>query len=363
MKIGIDIREIYDPAHGQGAGVGVYVQELLRELLNQAGENDSFVLFAYADYNEPSWLKRSNIKTFRIQRGRSFWHSHAQLPHIMNQSDVDLLHAPANICPLFVKVPLVLTIHDLAIYLHPEWFPRGQSFATKFLVPYSIRRARRIIAVSRSTKNDLIKLFKIAPEKITVIYEGVRPPASPDRKILNKLGLKEKKYFLLLSTLEPRKNSARLIEAFKRSGLVDEGYQLVLAGNIPLSFPRAMAVGVPGVKLSGLISEAERTALLKNARVFVYPSLYEGFGLPVVESCALATPAIVSNVSSLPEVACEHSIFVDPYDVADIAAALRQAVSEKTPLLCQNCDRRGRFSWAKAARETWEIYRSGQNVD
>ena len=223
MKLGIDCRKIYDIHTNLGAGVERYTYHLVRNLLKRDSLND-FVLFVYSDLSPETIHKlrgnNSRVKIVKILRGTSMiplWENHVSFSMILKKENPDKMIFPANVMPLFYSGKSIVIVHDLAIYLHPEWFPDKQWFSTKVLVPRSLKKAETIVAVSENTKADLIKLFSVPEGKIKVIYPGiiVKSKYAPEEaaRVMHKFDA-GKNYILYLGTIEPRKNIMNLLTAF-----------------------------------------------------------------------------------------------------------------------------------------------------
>jgi len=376
MRIGIDCRTILDIHNGELAGVGHYTYFLIKKLLEQDKENQYFLFFYNKDIHVKEF-EQSNVQAvyFPLVKYRKFLpfiYNHIIVPCVLGLYHLDIYHNPANVIPLFYVKRSVITIHDLAIYRNSKWFPSGQWFSKNFLVPLSIRKAKKIIAVSENTRNDLINIFKIDPEKIKVIYEGVGfykvlvDEIKPIEKFRN-LG----RYFLYVGTLEPRKNLVRSIRAFaeflKQSE--DKDYKFVIAGHKGWKYEEIFTTITElnlGDKIQyvGYVSLEEKIYLIKNAFCFIFASLYEGFGLPILEAMYLGVPIITSNVSSIPEIIIDNAILVDPYNIHEIANGmlkvssseiLRASLVEKGKRLSQN------YRWQTAAKDTLTLYREMVN--
>jgi glycosyltransferase involved in cell wall biosynthesis len=278
----------------------------------------------------------------------------------------------------------VITVHDLAIYDHPEWFPspyvKSLGFSERIVVPYSVRQARRIIAVSNQTKSDLQRIFKVPDGKIDVIYEGAGVPRGRDSgEVAQRLGLTPKKYFLFLGTLEPRKNIPAAIWAFAAFVQDDpvgrRDLRFVIAGrkgwkydpileaiehaNRDLSAACGDQAPVERVNYLGYIKSEDKAAVLGQALAFVFPSHYEGFGLPVIEAMSLGVPVITSNRASLPEICGDACILVDPADQPAMTAAMRRLVEDAE--YADGLSRLGRkqasrFDWDETAHQTLTAY-------
>lgn len=259
----------------------------------------------------------------------------------------------------FTKV--VLTIHDLSPLLLPNFYNLKTRIWHKFInIPKLVSRADKLIAVSEFTKTTLIEKLNVPANKITVAPLGVdtdnfRPSLSIDRlrDVRNRYSLPGD-FVLYLGTVEPRKNISRLIEAFE---LVEEPIFLVIAGKLGWKYNGILEQikNSPKrryIKLVGYINEADKPYIMKLARVFAWPSLYEGFGLPILEAMAVGTPVLTSNVSSMPEVAGEAALLINPYNVPDIAKAISQLHTDNSlreQYIIRGLERSTQFSWKKCA--------------
>jgi glycosyltransferase involved in cell wall biosynthesis len=275
----------------------------------------------------------------------------------------DLYHGTNVLCPRFRSAATVATVHDLAFLRYREEVPVAHRYE-RYLAR-SLRRNRRIIAVSAATRQDLIELLDVPAGKIDVVHEGAPESAewldgAAFREFRERHGIPDR-YFLFVGTLEPRKNLVRLLEA---AATLAAPPALVLAGrdgwhSTPIHTAIARARRKLPVITPGFVTEAEKAALYRGALAFAFPSLYEGFGLPVLEAFAAGTPVLTSNTSALPEVAGDAAILVDPRDVAAIRDALRRLVEDadlRRRLSAAGTARLRRFSWEHTARETLAVY-------
>ncbi len=236
-------------------------------------------------------------------------------------------------------MPLVVTVHDLAVLRHPETFNSWTRHYSRLCVPRVARAASRIIAVSEFTKRELVELLGTPPEKVTVIPNGVAEVFSPDGPAA------EGDYVLTVGTLEPRKNLARVEEAARLAGA-----ELRVVG----------ARGWGGVQAAGWlgrVTDDELARLYRGAKCVVYASLYEGFGLPIAEAMACGTPVVTSRGGATEETAGGAAVLVDPYDAGSIAAGIAEAVERRAELRRLGLERARAFSWDEAARATVEVYR------
>ncbi len=375
MKIGIDCRTILNPKSGEQAGVGHYTYYLVKNLLKYDKKNHYVLFFDWRFRNFDEFEQKNvTIKNFPFSQYNKFLpfaYSHMLIAALLIKAKLDVFHSPISSLPLTYTRKSVITVHDLAIYKNPSWFP-SQIISTKLLVPQSLRKADKILAVSNSTKKDLQEMFNVSSKKIKVIYEGAS---------INKISVKNKKldslsrfklgpkYILYIGTLMPRKNIITLIRAYKRLLQIEPGfseYQLILAGakgfKHEVIFDEIKTLKLKKqVKYLGYVTHNQKMELIKKATCFTFPSSYEGFGLPVLEAMALGTPVITSNVSSLPEVAGKAALLVDPEKELEIAKALKKLLSDKK--LQARLSKAGKkqaenFTWEICAKETIKLYQS-----
>lgn len=376
MRIGIDCRTVLNPRSGERAGVGHYTYHLVRTLLDQDRNND-YVLFF--DYRMPREATQEfvqanvNISFFPFSsygKFLPFAYSHMLVSAALLKHRLTVFHGPANTVPLTYPKRSVITLHDLAIYRHPEWFPT-QMFSTRLLVPQSIRKAKHIISVSQATKRDMQELFNVPNKKITVIPEAADTALldlSDRYHDVRKKYKLSKRYIVFVGTIEPRKNLLTLFEAWNRLQMsrpeVVKDVQLVLAGGVGYNGEPAVAM-IKKMKLDasvkhlGYISHNHKILLMKNATAFVFPTLYEGFGLPVLEAMQLGLPVITTNTSSIPEVTGQAAVLIDPNDVEAMAQALKKVLIDKkyaTELGQKGRRQAEKFTWANNAAATLKVY-------
>ncbi|MFA5128889.1 MAG: glycosyltransferase family 1 protein [Patescibacteria group bacterium] len=403
MRIGIDCRTILNPGYGEAAGVGHYTFFLIKNLLKIDKKNEYVLFFdnlLSKDAAEEMIVGAPNVKIkffpfHQYKHYLPFAFSHLLTANAIEKEKLDVFHSPAYTLPLAYKGKSVVTVHDLAIYKNPEWFPKkfliGQNFSTKTLVPKSLKKAEKIIAVSKNTKKDITEIFKINPGKVEVIYEGVEFRNLPSKKetacgveseicfedLKVKYGLKDD-YALFLGTIEPRKNIVALVQAF--CGLIyknknlEKKYQLILAGVRGWKYKNVFKeieacqkkLGESGeIKYIGYVPGREKFSLMKGAACFIFPSFYEGFGLPVLEALSLGVPTITSNKSSLPEIAGQAAILINPEKVLEISSALEKILVDRN--LREELSKKGiiqaeKFNWKKCAEETLKVYGEVANV-
>ena len=285
------------------------------------------------------------------------------LPRLLRRQGIQLLHSLGGTAPGWPGTASVLTLHDLIYARHPEAHTRLMTLGMRAMVPLAARSADRIIAVSEATKAEIGRVLDVPPDRVDVVYEAGRPPgpATPEPELRARLRLGDAPLVLSVSARRPHKNLRRLLQAF--AGLA-EGPFLVLPG-YPTPFEGELAaevsrLGLAGrVRLLGWVSEEDLEALYLAARCFVFPSLAEGFGLPVLEAMERGVPVACSRASSLPEVAGDAARYFDPLDVEDLRRAIAELLEDESlraRLAAAGRDRARLFSWERAAAETVAVY-------
>jgi glycosyltransferase involved in cell wall biosynthesis len=368
LRIGIDTRMAHYRREG---GIAQYTLRLLDALLCVDAGHRFVVLHHWHD--QLSHIVTSPVGS-QVSARRLYTPSHHRfeqvaLPLELAFAELDVLHSPDFIPPFIRRCASVITVHDLAFRLHNQLLTR-ESAAYYGQIDHAVRSADRIIAVSEATRQDMLRLLPVDPAKVTVIHEAAdpvyRPMSDPASvaPVLERYRL-EKAFVLYVGTIEPRKNLPLLLHAFRRvrdGG--DQTVQLAIAGRKGWLADDVYALcerlGLNAyVKFLGPLPAQELAALYNAAEAFVMPSLYEGFGLPVVEAMACGAPVLVSSVSSLPEVAGDAGLCLDPHDADAWAAALARVLGDSTlraSLRRKSLKRATAFSWERAARETLAVY-------
>ncbi len=383
MRIGIDVRGLLT---GKISGVEQYTLQILRALLSIDRQN-TYVLFyvSYRDLDkqfeqlrqEYPFLRADNVEVKTLK-----WINFPLLLHALFKpldwpkadtvaGGLDVMFMPSpRLLPITRKCAKVTTFHDLIFMLYPKFYTlSSRLWQWQMSYGYEARTSGAIIAVSNNTKNDLIKLLKINPGKVHAVYEGVDKSyfASPSQEEVESIQKKfnlPHKFIYYVGSIEPRKNLGVAVRTLaKMKARHSDTIKLVISGSKNwLSSDLYKLVEYLGLKdqviFTGPVSESEKIALLHLARAFVFPSIYEGFGLMVLEAFAAGCPVVTSNTSSLPEVAGDAALLIDPQDVEGLTSALDRLMEDsdlRHTLIVKGRSRAQGFTWERAARETLSI--------
>jgi len=359
---------------GETGGMEIAARELIPALVDSAPPGTRFTAFVSreaAAAREGPWHELTSVVTVPVSaRNRVQWvfGEQALLPALAARAGVQLVHSLASTAPLRGRFKRVVTVHDLIYARFPETHAGLRGLGMRVLVPAAVRRCDRVIAISQSTRSDLVELLDTPTEKIDVVPQGLggvgRQRPLPAEQTRARLQLGERPVLLSLSAKRPHKNLATLIDALasiepsRRPVLVLPGYHTAHETELER---RASAAGVhASVRFLGWCSGAELEGLWAIASAFVFPSLYEGFGLPVLEAMARGVPVACSDASSLPEVAGDAALLFDPHDARAIAAAVERLLGDRGEaerLAARGLERARQFSWERTARATLEVYR------
>jgi glycosyltransferase involved in cell wall biosynthesis len=366
FHIAINAHLLSSQAGYRSAGVHHYIYQLLCHL-EQTDDLRYTVLVGEGEIPPNTSLPslRSRWPTGRVPV-RVLWEHLAQ-PWTLHRIDADLVHGPVFIAPLFSTCPTVITIHDLSFIRLPHLFRPTNRLYLAVMTRLSARRARRLIAVSAHTAAESVKLLGVPLERIDVIYHGVDPifrplPNDEIEAFRQQQGLPER-FILCVGTLEPRKNHTRLVEAFAR--IYDGKSKLVLVGGkgwlYNELFAKVEALGLnEAVIFQGYAMNKDLPLWYNAATVFAYPSLYEGFGMPILEAQACGTAVMTSTIPPLPETAGDAALLADPHNVDELAAHLNRLLTDES--LRSDLEERGlahacQFTWTRTAQETARTYR------
>lgn len=359
MKIAIDVSQMCYI----GTGVARYVYGLTQALLKEDSPH-TFILFAgtlrqrsfYQDLQQQIPWNKARWKILPLPpRFAGKMLNTIPLPFEWLTGPVDVIHTSDWSEP-FSYVPIVTTVHDLVFKIYPETVDPLILATQQKRLRRIVRDTSHVIVDSKSTKNDLMKIYAMPTERITVIYPGIDQRYFPQSnneidRVKKKYNLPDQ-YILSLGTQEPRKNLARLIEACNELKL-----PLVLTGKYGWGTP----ITTSKVISLGYVDESDLPALYSGANVFAYPSLYEGFGFPVLEAMACGTPIVTSNISSLPELVGQAGVLVDPQNIFAITAGIKLAIQEKEQRSVLGILQAKKFTWEKTAKKVLEVYETIAN--
>ena len=368
MIIGIEAERANNPYK---TGVEHYAKQLILHLA-EIDHDNQYVLYLRTK-PEDWFLKLPDNFKIKVLPFPIFW-TQLRLSYEMFQYPVDVLFIPASALPLLHPKKTVVTIHDLGWRFYPETFTWFNRNFLELSTWFAVTSASSIISVSEATKKDLVKEYSILPERITVISHGYEKQAihafveksGDELRQLESSVILPEKYILFLSTLQPRKNLAGLIEAFNllKKEMPELKHKLVVVGKPGWKFEPILELiqeNSENVLYLNHVSDSDRFTILKQAEMVVLPSFYEGFGMQILESFSMNVPVVVSKVSSMPEVAGEAALYFDPHNTAEIKNAMKMVLSDKglrDSLILKGAERLKKFSWEKCALETLEVLKT-----
>ncbi len=362
-RVAVDLRALVPDE----TGIGVYTRALLLELAGREGFR--YTGLAHRPPRRGEELAAAGIATEQEAAPLGVIWQQLHLPRRLGRGDFDLLWSPLLTLPLRCPVPAVATVHDLTTLLLPETHRLKVKWSILPFLRPSLERSDRIVTISQATARDIAFHFPQAARKVRIVYPGVGPalrPGTPEEiaAIRRELGAAEG-YILYVGTLEPRKNIGAILDAWEvLHGESPHLPPLVLAGGYGWGsqhlLRRIEALAPRGVRALGHVDRAHLVRVFQGARLFVYPSLYEGFGLPPAEAMACGVPVVVSDSSSLPEVVGDAGLRVPVGDTGALAQAMRDVLREPSrasDLAARGLARAGRFRWDRAAEEMEEVFR------
>jgi glycosyltransferase involved in cell wall biosynthesis len=369
MKIGIDAR-LYGPRQG---GIGRYIQQLIAELEKLNSEHNFVIFLRKNNWDEYS-PKSPNFSKVLADIPWYGWKEQLILPKIFNKSKLDLLHIPHWNVPIFYNGAFVITLHDLLLFHFPTrrastlgpllyWF---KQLSYKLVLKHAVKKARNIITVSEFSKQDINQVFKTALDKITGTYTAPFPNLQKDTDattVLTKYSL-AKPYVLYVGVAFPHKNLERLAEAWQMySKRYGEQHDLVLVGNKNYFYEQLAETikqkQYKNIKLLGFVPDAELPTIYKNADLFVFPSLYEGAGIPRLEAMAYNVPVISSNKTCMPEILKNAVYYFDPEKTVQIVEAIKIGLTDqklRAKLRNEGQKVYSSYSWRLLAEQTLDIY-------
>jgi len=354
---------------GPHTGIEIYMEHLLRALAATGVLGITTLSWAPTGLDVPGI--REEIPARRPEQDPGslralawkLWFDHAGCLKGLPSGKRVLYHGMDGFLPFTLSrsIRCVLTVHDLGWQAHPELYASRLRLMYSVFVPWAIRRADRLIAVSRYTADDLMRRAHVPAAKIDVVYHGVDPAFAP----LEHPGVPESPYLLAVGGISPRKNARRLLEAFARwrgRGGRAQSYRLLITGNSLDSEVAREGLAPEGVSLLGYVDQAELRRLYAGAGAFVYPAIHEGLGNVIVEAMACGAPVVTSRTGSAPEIAGGAAIIVDPFDPASIEAGIERATQpqEAERLRALGFERARAFRWEQAAQATLDAYRRAE---
>jgi glycosyltransferase involved in cell wall biosynthesis len=365
MRVAIDARKLHD------FGIGTYIRNLLRHLARIDHDTEYVLLCGEADLGVAAQLG-PNFRSVLEPSPNYSIREQIHVPWVLRRERPDLYHAPHYVLPAAINCNSVVTIHDCIHLMFPQYLPNRMAYAyARAQMWTAAHRSDCILTVSDASKRDILHLFNIPPEKIVVVYNAidahfsVTPPPDAVGRVRERYQL-DHRFVLYVGNIKPHKNLVRLIEAFSELRARElEDVKLLIIGDEISKLP-ALRHAVHRHKLHkhvrflGYVPDDQLAVLYRLAAVFVFPSLYEGFGLPPLEAMASGTPVVVSNVSSLPEVVGDAAVLVDPHDTDSIVDGLRCVLTN--PARAEDMRRKGlersrEFSWERSVARTLEVYK------
>jgi glycosyltransferase involved in cell wall biosynthesis len=361
MRIGFD----GTPLQYTRSGVGIYVEQLLRHLPTVCPQWE-YLLYSNKPFESNDIPGMTPFAGY-FPPSRWVW-MHFKLPQIISRSCVDLCHFMNNSAPMRCPSPYAITIHDASLFLFGQYHSWSRLLALRLLLPQAARRADRVITVSHASRQELIEILQLPPEKVKVVYSAASGDFRPLRDEEKRARLRHRyqlpeKFVLYVGTIEPRKNLRRLVAAFAQVEAHQPDLHLILAGPGGWKMNGALEKEAAGlsskVHYLGFVSPEDLPGIYSLASVFAFPSLHEGFGLPLLEAMACGVPVLTSNRSAMVEVSGPAAYLVDPISVESIAEGLDVLLSSQAQrewYIGQGFQRVQQFSWEQTARETAAVY-------
>lgn len=374
-RIGLNAHLLNLSGNYRSAGINWYIYRLLQSLSTIADFDYTIFL---SDRTAREHFTRMSVCLSQMPThkpiARIVWEQFVQ-PFTLRHERIELLHGLAFAGPLAISIPWVVTVYDLSFMRYPQSFNTANRVYLTWAVRNSLRRANRVIAISESTRRDLISIFGAKPDLVTVVYCGADPAFAPSNNHAEVEALRARRglpdrFILHVGTIEPRKNIARLVRAFARAKRAARlPHKLVLIGARGWKYTEVDRTieqenMQDEVIFAGYVPQDELPLWYRAADLFAYPSIYEGFGMPPLDAMASGIPVITSNAASLPEVVGDAALQVAPDDEGALADALVRAVTDRAlreQMIARGLAQAAQFSWTRAARETADIYRTVLN--
>jgi glycosyltransferase involved in cell wall biosynthesis len=367
----------YEANTGLRVGIGRYAFEIITGIYRLVCAGGKYPGLKFRIYlpgpRTPHWPESTDFWQYSTASPSRLW-TFIGLPVALyrDRPEADVIFSPTHYIPRFTYIPTVCAVMDLSYVYFPEYFRKQDLYKLKNWTEYSVKHAQKILTISRNSRDAIIKTYKVNEKSVVVTYPGLTDMES--KKIMSKTELSDKyrissNYILSVGTLQPRKNYGRLIEAFamflKKNRQQFSNLQLVIIGKKGWLYDEILAApekhGITGsVRFLDFVPDPDLPSFYRNALAFTLPSLYEGFGLPVLEAMASGCPVVVSKTSSIPEIAGRAGVYVDPANSESIAEGLLTAVRQRNLIQGKfririGKERAAEFTWDKAARQTLEV--------
>jgi glycosyltransferase involved in cell wall biosynthesis len=352
---------------GVVGGTETYARSLIKAMA-RLGDDNEYMIFLNRESAELDVTPAKNFSRIicpinATNRAARYSWEQGAMPLQLRRARPDVIHSLGYVIPLAARGPQVVTVHDVNYLGHKGWRTGVGRTAFRFFAERTVRRADRIIAVSRFSRDEIVRHMRVSPDKVTVVHSAGREPHPRIRHASSEVVRNiTRPYIMAFSALSAHKNIPRLISAFARISSVVP-HDLVLVGHMPVKTAvRAeiqAAGGTDRVHFTGYIPEGDVAALLQNASLFAFPSLYEGFGLPLLDAQNAGVPVVCSSAGALPEIAGNTAILFDPYSEDAIATALKRALLDtdlRAQLVEKGQENARSFSWDRTARETLDVY-------
>lgn len=373
MIIGIDGNEANVE---KKVGISEYAYELILQFANRNSLTSNLKFIVYLkDLPRGDLPKENKNWHFKIVKPQKLW-TQIGLPIdlFISKPRPNVFFSPTHYAPRFSPVPTAISVMDLSFIHYPELFKKSDLYQLKNWTAYSAKKAKKIFTISKASKDDIIRAYKVPEDKVIVTYPGIkqilniRNETSNMNEIRNKYGI-EGEYILFVGTLQPRKNISKLVQAFseiiknKEKHKIEKNLQLVIVGKKGwlyeeiIQSPKKFHVE-DYVNFLEYVPENDLVLLYQNAVCFVLPSLYEGFGLPVLEAMKNGCPVVTSNISSLPEAGGDAAIYFDPNNLEDMVAKINMVIDDeklRTELKSKGYKQIKKFSWEETAKETLKV--------
>lgn len=358
MRIGINARILAKP---DPAGIGNYTCHLLTSMCDLT-DDVTFVIFGVGSLPDGLAdrlrIENAGATPTRHSGLRAQVWEQCRLPLAVSGHNLDLLHTTGGFPPLGARLPQVTTLHDISPVTHPEWFSRPYVLHYRTLLPLTVLASDELVTISEFSRDEIVGRYPRSADKIHVVHNGVTPP---DRSGFEPLAsVADGQFLLFVGSINPRKNIAGLLRSYRLfRERTDHDVPLVLAGSYRDVFSEVDHPEVPGVYTPGYVSDSQLRWLYDNATAFLYPSLYEGFGLPILEAMSWETPVLTSDRGAMAEVAADAALLVDPADPDSMAAGIERLVTDadlRETLRTRGRERCAALTWERTARQTLRVY-------